>query len=191
MGWDIYRIIEASSCEKSELYRQFGIDIGAGLLDLLFLFLPGLTGAGPGLRLVLAGGGTLTDLARIENIYALGRIAQAWYKGLQLSSSIERFSSRSASGGGSANRSVRKGPIPDEAPRNLNEKLALEEAEAAEGEIIITELGDEPRLIANYGAGEWVKKQYVHRCKDNRIITIHWHENLTTGLRKEYKFANR
>src|SRR5579883_2263893 len=51
----------------------------------------------------------------------------------------------------------RKGPIPNVEPTNLSEQLALEEAAANEGVVIMRNLADAPRLEANYGDGEWVK----------------------------------
>jgi RHS repeat-associated protein len=86
---------------------------------------------------------------------------------------------------------VRKGPNPDEQPRNLREQLALEEAMASGGEPRIFELGDRPRLEAIYGPGNWVKMHYIHRGLDGRDIVIHWFENLTTGVREEIKFITR
>lgn len=95
------------------------------------------------------------------------------------------------SGGGGGGVNNKRGPVPDQAPINLDEHLALEEAKTAKGRILIRNLADEPRLVDNYGPGNWVKKHYIHRAKDGSHIVVHWHENLTTGLRVEYKFPNR
>lgn len=58
------------------------------------------------------------------------------------------------------------------------------------GSIIITKLGDAPRLIANYGEGEWVKMRWVHTALDGSKIVVHWFRNLTTGQNVEYKFKS-
>lgn len=82
---------------------------------------------------------------------------------------------------------VSKGMIPNAAPRTLIEKLALQSAMNSPGDIIIRNLGDTPRLVALYGEGEWVKMQYVLRGANSKTV-VHYFENLTTGLRVEYKF---
>jgi RHS repeat-associated protein len=43
--------------------------------------------------------------------------------------------------------------IPDVPPNNLCEQLALADAKAGAGVIIMRNLGDEPRLVAHYGVG--------------------------------------
>jgi hypothetical protein len=58
---------------------------------------------------------------------------------------------------------VAKGPIADAVPKNLTEQLALQEAKASGGVQIMENLGDAPRLVANYGGGTWVKMQSVLR----------------------------
>jgi hypothetical protein len=58
-------------------------------------------------------------------------------------------------------------------------------ARANGGTVIIRNLGDAPRLIALYGKGEWVKKEFV----DAAGYTVHWFENLTTGVTAEWKFT--
>ena len=75
-----------------------------------------------------------------------------------------------------------KPSIPDVNPGNLCEQLALQEAKAGAGEVIMTALGDEPRLVALYGPGPWVKKQHQHRCHDGRNLVIHYFSN---GIRNE------
>ena len=82
---------------------------------------------------------------------------------------------------------VSKGPIEDVVPRNLPEELALGVAKQGQGEIIMRNLGDAPRLAANYGDGEWVKMQYVLRGNYSNV-TVHCFRNLTTGTDVEFKF---
>ena len=84
--------------------------------------------------------------------------------------------------------STLKGRIPNFVARTLAEQLALEEAIANRQDIIMRNLADTPRLIANYGPGEWVKMQWVHRAIDGTIIVVHWFRNLTNGQNVEYKF---
>lgn len=49
------------------------------------------------------------------------------------------------------------------------------------------ELADEPRLIANYGKGNWVKKEYVMRGASSKV-TVHYFHNPSTGKNVEFKF---
>jgi RHS repeat-associated protein len=83
---------------------------------------------------------------------------------------------------------IKKGPIPNQMPRNLTEQLALEEAKANGGKEIIKNLGDTPRLIDNYGPGEWVKMRHTHESLGGSQTDIHWFHNKTTGQNVEYKF---
>lgn len=82
---------------------------------------------------------------------------------------------------------VLKGPLPDAVPRNLNEQLALKAAKSGAGRRIMDELADEPRLIANYGKGNWVKKEYVMRGASSKV-TVHYFHNPSTGKNVEFKF---
>jgi hypothetical protein len=82
---------------------------------------------------------------------------------------------------------VLKGAIPDAVPSNLTQQLALTEARASGGAQIMANLADNPRLVAVYGEGEWVKMQSVLRGTDANT-TVHWFKNLTTGLEVEFKF---
>ena len=82
---------------------------------------------------------------------------------------------------------VLKGPIADAIPRNLPEQLALGAAREGQGTIIMRNLGDAPRLVANYGEGEWVKMQYVLRGTDSNV-TVHYFRNLTNKMDTEFKF---
>jgi hypothetical protein len=70
------------------------------------------------------------------------------------------------------------------------EQIALDTAKSGsvDEEVIIRNLGDEARLEACYGAGEWVKMQYVLRGS-TRNVTVHWFRNLTTGANVEFKFT--
>jgi hypothetical protein len=83
---------------------------------------------------------------------------------------------------------VLKGPIADAVPRNLPQQLALGAAkDAHQGNIIMRNLDDTDRLIANYGPGEWVKMQYVLRGTDSNVV-VHYFRNLTTKMDVEFKF---
>lgn len=83
---------------------------------------------------------------------------------------------------------VLKGRIANAIPQTLAQSLALEEAMNGSGGIIMRNLADVPRLIANYGEGEWVKMEWVHRAIDGTKIVIHWFRNLTSGENVEFKF---
>jgi hypothetical protein len=82
---------------------------------------------------------------------------------------------------------VRKGPIPDAIPSNLYEQMALGAAKDGQGSQIMGRMADEPRLVANYGSGRWVKMQYVLRGVDSRM-TVHYFCNLDTNMNVELKF---
>ncbi|MBD3147076.1 DNRLRE domain-containing protein [Microbispora bryophytorum] len=84
---------------------------------------------------------------------------------------------------------VRKGPIPDQKPKDYFDEVALHNARAGDGHVIMRDLGDTPRLEDNYGAGEWVKMEYVFRDSEGKALrTVHWFRNLTTGKNVEYKY---
>jgi len=72
-------------------------------------------------------------------------------------------------------------------PGNLCEQLALAEAKGGAGEAIMWGLADEPRLIAHYGRGPWIKKQHVHQCPDGRKLVIHYFSNGVVNV--ELKFV--
>lgn len=82
---------------------------------------------------------------------------------------------------------VLKGPIADAVPRNLPEQLALGAARDGQGTVIMRNLADAPRLVANYGEGDWVKMQYVLRGTDSNV-TVHYFRNLTSKMDVEFKF---
>lgn len=103
---------------------------------------------------------------------------------------------------------VRKGPISDEEPATLREQLALAEAKSGQGHVAMSgdRLNDLPRLVANYGEGEWVKMEYAHEqdqqshfdenpkrhwsdlVEDKSSIKLHWFRNQSTGINVEFKF---
>lgn len=82
---------------------------------------------------------------------------------------------------------VLKGPIADAIPKNLPQQMALDAAKAGQGRQIMGPMGDAPRLVANYGEGEWVKMQYVLRGNDSNV-TVHYFRNLDSGMDMEFKF---
>jgi len=83
-----------------------------------------------------------------------------------------------------------KPAIDDVESNDFCEQLALAEAKAGAGTVIISNLGDEPRLIALYGPGPWVKMRHRHICADGRVIVIHYFSNLR-GKNVELKFKKR
>lgn len=91
---------------------------------------------------------------------------------------------------------VKKGPIPDEEPASLQEQITMDEAKSGQtnpsepimGPGTNKPIGDTPRLVDNYGPGEWVKMQHTHETPDGRTISIHWFRNQTTGQNVEFKF---
>lgn len=114
---------------------------------------------------------------------AIGAIGRTLFGG----GTVALGAARAASGATAAQQ-VLKGPIADAVPRNLPEQIALRAARAGEGaQVIMRNLGDESRLVANYGQGEWVKMQTVLRGLDYNV-TVHWFRNLTTSINKEFKF---
>jgi hypothetical protein len=93
-----------------------------------------------------------------------------------------------------------KGPNQSVEPTSLSEQLILEEAEANAYTIIDNvDLGDAPRLEANYGGGEWVKMKWTHQVQgaptgvagQSDHYVIHFFRNLDTGESVEFKFKNR
>jgi len=91
--------------------------------------------------------------------------------------------------GGEVCTGPRKPAIADAEPGDLCEQLALAEAKAGAGEVIMNNLADEPRLVAHYGKGPWVKKQHTHNCFDGRKLVIHYFHNPRTGQNVELKFV--
>lgn len=79
-------------------------------------------------------------------------------------------------------------PIADVEPTDLCEQMALAAAKAGAGTVEMENLGDEPRLIALYGKGPWVKKRYVHDCPNGRRLIIHYFSNGVLNV--ELKFVN-
>lgn len=82
---------------------------------------------------------------------------------------------------------VLKGPAADAVPQSLPQQLALGAAREGHGTRIMGNLADEPRLVAHYGNGDWVKMQYVLRGNDTNV-TVHYFRNLTTKMDVEFKF---
>jgi RHS repeat-associated protein len=80
-----------------------------------------------------------------------------------------------------------KPAIPDVAPGNFCEQLALAEAKAGAGVPIMGNMGDEPRLISHYGPGPWVKKEHKHRCSDGRLLVIHYFSNGLNNVELKFK----
>jgi RHS repeat-associated protein len=148
-------------------------------------FLGGAGSAAAGFGDTLTGG--LTDKVRDwtaangavdkgSGFYSGGEYgAYAWAMGTGVAIAWELVGAEVVAG------TVLKGPIPNVTAQSLAEQLALEEAMANGKDIIMEKLADAPRLIANYGPGEWVKMQWVHRALDGSKIVIHWFRNLTTG----------
>jgi hypothetical protein len=89
---------------------------------------------------------------------------------------------------GPGNPPVRKGKIPDQQPANIYESIALEEARQGAGRQEMGKMGDEPRLIDNYGEGQWVKMHHSHKTPDGNTIVVHWFRNLANGMNVEFKF---
>lgn len=89
---------------------------------------------------------------------------------------------------GSIGGSGLKGPIPDAVPETLPQQMALDAAKQGAGTQIMENLGDEPRLIANYGPGRWVKMQYVLRSNYSNV-RVHYFRNLDLNLDVEFKFV--
>ncbi|WP_390899137.1 RHS repeat-associated core domain-containing protein [Streptomyces mirabilis] len=88
-----------------------------------------------------------------------------------------------------ASGAVRKGAIPDQVPHDYYDEITLRAAKHGAGEVIIRDLGDAPRLEANYGPGEWVKMEStLDDAKGKAIRNVHWFRNLDTGMNVEFKF---
>ena len=82
--------------------------------------------------------------------------------------------------------------IPDVQPRDLCEQLALAEAKAgAYVEEVSKTMGDEPRLVAHYGPGPWVKRRHKHTCADGRLLIIHYFHSRSSGKNVELKFKSQ
>lgn len=66
----------------------------------------------------------------------------------------------------------------------------MAEAKAGAGTMIMSGLADEPRLVAHYGPGPWIKKQHTHNCSDGRKLVIHYFTSLSSGKNVVLKFVN-
>jgi hypothetical protein len=82
-----------------------------------------------------------------------------------------------------------KPAIPDVKPDDDCEHYALAEAKAGAGEPIMYNLADEPRLIAFYGAGPWIKMEHVHNCPGGKKLVIHYFHSQSSGKNEELKFV--
>jgi RHS repeat-associated protein len=69
-------------------------------------------------------------------------------------------------------------------PRNLAEKLSLDEANAGAGRRIMQGKIKDPRYPGNV----WAKMQHIHENPDGTKSVIHYWENLQTGAREGFKF---
>jgi len=70
------------------------------------------------------------------------------------------------------------------APRDLAEKLALDEAKGGAGTRIMKGKVNDPKFPEDV----WAKMQHVHEHPDGTQTVIHYWENLQTGAREGYKF---
>ncbi|MCW7537680.1 type IV secretion protein Rhs [Aquabacterium sp. A7-Y] len=137
-----------------------------------------IVGAAAGEVIWPAGGGFPGGLAGGRLGSWGGRATGEWLNGLIYSD---------ASGSSTSNDQVCKPAKPDVEPGDLCEQLALAEAKAGAGVPIMGQMGDEPRLVAHYGAGPWRKMEHKHVCPNGRRITIHYFTN-GRGLNVELKF---
>lgn len=71
-------------------------------------------------------------------------------------------------------------------PRDLGEKLTLDEAKAGAGKRIMEGQINDP----NYPEDKWAKKQHTRKNQDGTSTTIHYWEDLTTGVKEGFKFKN-
>jgi hypothetical protein len=69
-------------------------------------------------------------------------------------------------------------------PRNLAEKLTLDEAAGGAGTRIMKGKIKDPKYPENL----WAKMQHVHQHPDGTQTVVHYWENLETGLRHGFKF---
>jgi hypothetical protein len=70
------------------------------------------------------------------------------------------------------------------APRNLAEKLALDEAKGGAGNRIMQGKINDPKFPEDV----WAKMQHVHEHPGGTQTVIHYWENLQTGAREGFKF---
>ncbi|MGP9517102.1 RHS repeat-associated core domain-containing protein, partial [Psychrobacter sp. AOP5-CZ1-12] len=89
-----------------------------------------------------------------------------------------------------------KPAIKDVEPEDFCEQLALAEAKAGAGRHIMKgqKMSDEPRLIAHYGSGPWIKKEHVRECTAKgrrRKVTIHYFHSESSNKNVELKFTKR
>ncbi|MET2531233.1 RHS repeat-associated core domain-containing protein [Ralstonia pseudosolanacearum] len=113
---------------------------------------------------------------------ALGGAAGDWISDAIASKSQDSNTSSSTDTG-----KVCKPAKSDVQPNDLCEQFALAEAKAGAGYPIMGQMGDEPRLIALYGPGPWIKKQHTHIFPNGRKVVIHYFSN-NRGKNVELKF---
>jgi hypothetical protein len=148
---------------------------------------------------ILQPGGTLA-MALVASKVAVSPAAVSVVGG-GVGGSVAMIAGDGGSGGPTSNRGspVRKGPIPDEQPQNLEEQLLMEDSRSKEirgenGPPIQggprRPLKDEPRLIDNYGgkSGDWVKKTGPNKEINGVPTEVHYFKNTQTGETVEWKF---
>jgi hypothetical protein len=88
--------------------------------------------------------------------------------------------------------------IPDEIPKNLQEKLLLQDAQAGNYRSIQVGvdklLGDAPRLVAIYGGNpeDWDKMTSNQAFEINGVsVQVHWFRNSQTLQDVEFKFKRQ
>jgi RHS repeat-associated protein len=135
----------------------------------------------------LEGGGAREDAVGnfiIETVATLG--VAGIYGGLR-AAGVSLLGEELGAAAAKTTPQVLKGPIADAVPKNLPQQMALDTARAGRGRQIMGPMGDAPRLVANYGEGEWVKMEYVLRGNYSNV-TVHYFRNLDTGMDVEFKF---
>ncbi|QWF19654.1 RHS repeat protein [Lysobacter capsici] len=91
-------------------------------------------------------------------------------------------------GASEGSEKICKPAIADVQARDFCEQMALAEAKAGAGRVKMGTMGDEPRLVAHYGVGPWMKMEHTHVCPNGRRLTIHYFSNLR-GSNVELKFV--
>jgi hypothetical protein len=89
---------------QQEGFNRLKVDLGATIIDVAFLFLPGATGGGWGYRFALAGGGELA----LRGALNLARVGQAVLKGVQAGTHMTRPGSNR---GGSISQPAPSSPV--------------------------------------------------------------------------------
>ena len=76
------------------------------------------------------------------------------------------------------------GPISGRLPASLAEQLAMKEAQAGAGKVIMRGPFGDPL----YQGPGWVKMQQIHTLPDGTKIVIHYMKNTITGATSQFKF---